>query len=44
MNAELTIYDEFQTEGKGAIVSNFQEILSIAHRLEDLMYLLPVII
>ncbi|MBK9638449.1 MAG: T9SS type A sorting domain-containing protein [Bacteroidetes bacterium] len=32
MNAELTIYDAFQTEGKGAIASNFQEILSIARQ------------
>ncbi|MFN0189694.1 MAG: T9SS type A sorting domain-containing protein [Bacteroidia bacterium] len=32
MNAELTIYDAFQTEGKGAIASNFQEIVSIAHQ------------
>lgn len=32
MNAELTIYDEFQTEGRNAITTNFQEILSIAHQ------------
>ena len=28
----FTVYDEFQTEGRNAITTNFQEILSIAHQ------------